>query len=185
MRTLTSLLDEVKPPEIDFLKVDVEGAERDVLEGLDLSRYRPRVLVIEATRPMRADLAHHGWEPLVLGAGYLFAYFDGLNRYYVDRSSSELLKCFEAPPNILDDYHIHEVLQLRERTVILGDQISGLQLKIASLESQLGQVSSDLAMARVSLNKASYRLVDRIQQKVERSKALAGVFRWLVRVFAR
>jgi FkbM family methyltransferase len=33
--------------EIDFLCIDVEGWELEVLDGLDLERYRPRVMVIE------------------------------------------------------------------------------------------------------------------------------------------
>ena len=33
--------------EIDFISIDVEGKEMDVLQGLDLERFRPRVLVIE------------------------------------------------------------------------------------------------------------------------------------------
>ena len=33
--------------EIDFISIDVEGKELDVLQGFDLQRFRPRVLVIE------------------------------------------------------------------------------------------------------------------------------------------
>ncbi len=47
-RTLTSILDEVGPPPIDFFSLDVEGYELPVLQGLDLSRYRPRFLLVEA-----------------------------------------------------------------------------------------------------------------------------------------
>ena len=47
-RTLTSILDEC-PPErgIDFLSLDVEGYELEVLRGLDLKRYAPRMLLVE------------------------------------------------------------------------------------------------------------------------------------------
>jgi FkbM family methyltransferase len=47
-RTLTSILDEVRPPRIDLLSLDVEGYEVEALKGLDLSRYRPRYLLVEA-----------------------------------------------------------------------------------------------------------------------------------------
>lgn len=48
VRTLTSLLDESGAPE-DFsvLLVDAEGVDYEVLEGLEFSRYRPRVIVTE------------------------------------------------------------------------------------------------------------------------------------------
>jgi FkbM family methyltransferase len=44
-------------PPIDFASIDVEGTEIDVLEGLDLARNRPRVLLMEAnTEPERTKL---------------------------------------------------------------------------------------------------------------------------------
>ena len=47
--TLTQILDSVVPPikEIDLFSLDVEGYERNVLEGLDFSRYRPKYMLIE------------------------------------------------------------------------------------------------------------------------------------------
>lgn len=47
-RTLTSLLDEINPPLVDFFSLDVEGYELQVLQGLDLSRYRPTYILVEA-----------------------------------------------------------------------------------------------------------------------------------------
>jgi len=45
----TVLADHAGP--IDFASIDVEGAELRVLRGLDLERYCPRVLVLEANKP--------------------------------------------------------------------------------------------------------------------------------------
>ena len=47
-RTLTSILDEVGAQGVDFLSLDVEGYEDQVLRGLDLERYAPRLLLVEA-----------------------------------------------------------------------------------------------------------------------------------------
>ena len=48
-RTLNSILIECNSPEvIDFLSLDVEGAELDVLRGVDFNRYRFRYIVIES-----------------------------------------------------------------------------------------------------------------------------------------
>jgi FkbM family methyltransferase len=48
-KTLTEVLAEAGAPEkIDFFSLDVEGYERQVLEGLDLVRYRPEYILIEA-----------------------------------------------------------------------------------------------------------------------------------------
>src|ERR1700756_4734449 len=68
--------------DIHFLKIDVEGYERRVLEGLDLSRYRPWVLCIEATEPYTQIRSDHKWNDLIFAAGYRQIAFDGLNCFY-------------------------------------------------------------------------------------------------------
>lgn len=48
VRTLDSILEEAgSPAGFDFLSIDVEGHELDVLQGFDLARWRPRLLMIE------------------------------------------------------------------------------------------------------------------------------------------
>lgn len=49
-RTLDSILDEQLPEgvDVDFVSIDVEGAEVQVLDGFDLNRFRPRLVVVEA-----------------------------------------------------------------------------------------------------------------------------------------
>ena len=49
--TLASLCEAQGVGEIDFLKIDVEGAEPDVLAGGDFKRFRPKVIVAEAVAP--------------------------------------------------------------------------------------------------------------------------------------
>ena len=50
--TLRALCENHAPAAIDFLKIDVEGAERDVLIGGDWLRFRPKVIVLEALTPV-------------------------------------------------------------------------------------------------------------------------------------
>ena len=102
--TLAQVFDEHVPGLVDFLKIDVEGAEARVLAGADFSRHRPRILVIEATAPMQTLATHKGWEPMLLQQGYQFAWFDGLNRYYVRREDADLLQHFRVQPNVFDGY---------------------------------------------------------------------------------
>jgi len=48
-RTLESVLDEIPGlPPIDFLSLDVEGYELNVLKGLNLSKHRPAYILVEA-----------------------------------------------------------------------------------------------------------------------------------------
>lgn len=70
---------------IDFLKIDVENWERQVLAGADWQTYRPRVLLIEAAVPCTGFPNWEEWEHLVLEAEYDFLRTDDFNRFYVDR----------------------------------------------------------------------------------------------------
>lgn len=47
-RSLSRLLDKHKMTRVDLLSLDVEGFERQALEGLDLERHRPRFVLVEA-----------------------------------------------------------------------------------------------------------------------------------------
>lgn len=47
VRTLDSILQQLKINEIDILSIDVEGAELKVLAGLNLSEIKPKVIVLE------------------------------------------------------------------------------------------------------------------------------------------
>jgi FkbM family methyltransferase len=88
--TVKALCERYEPAEVDFLKVDVEGAEAAVLSGTDWQRFRPKVVVVEAIEPFTFKPSHADWEPLLLNAGYTFAWTDELNRYYVAHEHREL-----------------------------------------------------------------------------------------------
>jgi FkbM family methyltransferase len=87
----------------EFLKIDVEGAEKDVLVGGDWQRFRPKVVVVEALAPFTLAPAWEAWEPILTGHGYRHAGFDGLNRYYVAEEASELADRFGAAPASFED----------------------------------------------------------------------------------
>jgi FkbM family methyltransferase len=90
--------------DVQFLKIDVEGAEGEVLAGLDLARRRPWVVVIEATRPTTTIPSYGDWEPRLLGARYRLACDDGLNRYYVASEHADLAGALALPLDARDDH---------------------------------------------------------------------------------
>ena len=96
VRPLREIWDEFVRGEVHFLKIDVEGAERDVLAGADLLHQRPWIVVIEATAPLTSTPTHASWEPLLTSARYRFAHTDGLNRYYVAQERVALEGRFAA-----------------------------------------------------------------------------------------
>lgn len=95
---LSTLIDKAGLTAIEFLKIDVEGAEPDVLAGLDLKRHRPRVILVEAVNPNNPNADVAAWEPELLAANYTFAFFDNLNRYYVANECAALTSRFPAAP---------------------------------------------------------------------------------------
>ena len=60
--TLNSLWENFVEGEVHFLKIDVEGYEPQVLSGMTLTRFRPWIILIEATEPRssRGNLARLG-----------------------------------------------------------------------------------------------------------------------------
>ena len=101
--TLNEVFTQHAPPEVHFLKLDCEGAEKAVLEGLDLRRFRPWIILLEAMKPLSQIPSHRQWAPILRANDYKFVYFDGLNRFYVaDERAKALKSAFKAPPNIFD-----------------------------------------------------------------------------------
>lgn len=159
--TLAALFDE-HPGEIDFLKIDVEGAERAVIEGADWLRHRPRVLVVEATEPGSPAPAHDEWEPMLLDAGYRCALFDGLNRFYGRADDADCLKLLSAPANVFDEFEPYALARLREQFAAseaarpgevgyirrLEETVAQVQRSRAELGEQLDEARRELEQAR-------------------------------------
>lgn len=82
MRTLDSLLADAGIERVDFLSVDVEGCEEDVLRGTDLMKLRPRLILIEDKA--RALGVHRH----MTGCGYKRVRRTGLNSWYVPRDDT-------------------------------------------------------------------------------------------------
>jgi FkbM family methyltransferase len=110
--TLAAVTDDLGDQEVHFLKIDVEGYERQVLCGANFGKVRPWIVLIEAVRPMTSIPSYGAWEPLLLEAGYKFVYFDGLNRFYVAKEQSDLKRYFLAPVSICDPFRDSEVVRL-------------------------------------------------------------------------
>ena len=102
--TLAGICEQHVQGTIDFLKIDVEGHEPEVIAGGDWRRWRPRIVVVESPTLDDGYGPHLEWEPRLLEADYLFAANDGLNRYYVRREDERLLGCFRQPLNVMDNY---------------------------------------------------------------------------------
>lgn len=84
--SLNSILEKFPPGrDIDFVSIDVEGAELDVFYGFDLGKYKPRVIVVETN----ASEAAREIDTYLQGAGYMFARRTNANSFYVTNSSDK------------------------------------------------------------------------------------------------
>jgi len=102
--TLADILALAGHREIHWLKIDVEGMEKRVLQGLALVQNKPWILVVESTAPNSRVSTHGEFEENVLSAGYEFAYFDGLSRFYVLAELRKLKSKLLIPPNVFDSF---------------------------------------------------------------------------------
>lgn len=162
VRTLAAVCAEHVRGEIHFLKIDVEGFEGEVLRGMDFTRWRPWVLVIEATLPNSRVTNHETWEALVTGRGYRYAWFDGLNRYYVAEEHADLLQHFGIPPNVFDDYISHHLdkawdgqrrltAQLEEQAEARAREVGQLDARLQALDARLHDANVEVERLRAAL----------------------------------
>lgn len=141
-RRLSDIIDEYVPGRIiHFLKIDVEGFEKMVIEGIDLGKHRPWIIVVESFIPLTQQPNHAEWEQILLNNSYHHVYSDGLNRFYLALELAHLTSRFNYPPNVFDDFI---PVSLSQYSAILGDRevVRALQQKIHFLENKLQTVHS-------------------------------------------
>ncbi|MFN9407431.1 MAG: FkbM family methyltransferase [Dolichospermum sp.] len=124
VKTLASICKEYVNQEIDFLKIDVEGLEEDVILGGNWEIFRPTVLVIETTQPNTNIRCQNNIPQILTDKGYKHVFFDGINDYYIAAESEDLAKHFAYPVNILDFYvnyrFVEQQRQINELNRILN-----------------------------------------------------------------
>lgn len=115
MTTLAQISKDLNLSEVEFLKIDVEGAERDVMLGADFTIFRPMVIVVEAIKPKLPGCDLYSIEPnwqqfeeILFDNDYEFGLFDGLNRFYYRKENPELSEPLSYPANITDGFKLHK-----------------------------------------------------------------------------
>lgn len=174
--TLAAVCRDFVKQEIDFLKIDCEGWEEAVIKGADWERFRPIVVVVEATAPDTTIPAWDAWEPDLIERGrYDFAYFDGLNRFYIRREYADLRRHLEVPPNVFDrakPYAIEVAEQQRDALQLnrdwLAERIIGLEAEKQHLADQSARDQAQIAeLKQEHLREIAERQTER-QQMVAR-----------------
>jgi len=136
---LDKILEDNQIQIIHVLKIDVEGFEKSVIQGSSIEKYRPWVLVIEATRPNSTVDVSAEWEQLVLRAGYVQALFDGLNKFYVRDDMPDLVAIMSVPANVFDGWKSFEIDDLTRVIDDLSQQAVELHEKISQMSETFSQ----------------------------------------------
>jgi len=109
LSTLKDILDKHAPEKhIHFLKIDAEGAEDAIIAAADWSRHRPEVVVVESSEAFTNIRVKASWQDVLARNRYRFAYFDGINDFWIREESSHLLPEFQIPINVLDAYKVYD-----------------------------------------------------------------------------
>ena len=142
-KTLETICQECNINEVQFLKIDVEGCEADVLKGANFITFRPWVVLIEATAPMSQIENSHEWDHILLSNDYAYVYFDGLNRFYLAQEHSGRKQAFSLPPNIFDDFiqfeHIEALVRVQQLEEELKNQKDYFKREIKEITTQKKQ----------------------------------------------
>lgn len=156
VQKLNEILAKYSPDTIHFLKIDVEGTEKDVLTGLDLSIWRPWIILIESTNPNSNETNAESWEHQLLNAKYEMVYFDGINYYFLANEHCDLLEGFKIPPNILDNF-------VNYRQIKLINENNELKVKLSEFQSQLKGVQQELNQV---YNSRSFKITKPLRELV-------------------
>ena len=137
-RTLASICEQyAQDHPIHFLKIDVEGHEETVLRGMDFSRWRPWIILIET--PWARDQT---WEHLVTDAGYQSILFDGINTYYLAEEHLALKPAFDIPPCNLDGFQLCKGHKFSYPIDETDQQLSAALRRAEQAEAQLHAIQN-------------------------------------------
>jgi FkbM family methyltransferase len=158
--------------DVHFLKIDVEGAERQVLLGNNWSSNRPWIVVVEATVPMTQISSYESWESVMLGANYQMAYDDGLNRFYVAGERQEILPAFSSPPNVFDGFVLIDQINAEARAKGAEARVRAAEARAEAAEIHAQSAEAQAQAAKATTNKIQSRL-HKMEARVRRAQARA------------
>jgi FkbM family methyltransferase len=180
--TLDQLLMQSCGRVIDFLKIDAEDMEDDILDGASFISQRPRIIVAEATQWANQIPSYQMWEPKLLGKGYKFAWFDGLNRFYVRGEDEWRLALFKLPPCFFDSFFSTtigaRIAEVREQAAhIRADSdraLAAVRAEVCEVQRQMAKTAErhEAALSEANANVVSaHARVKAIEEELQQITA--------------
>lgn len=152
--SLKSLCEKYVHTDVDFLKVDVEGYEYNVLKSGDWKNFRPKVIVCEVTYPWSNQIRSEAEriDLLLSEHGYQMIYFDGLNNYFVSQEASALRKLVNLQPNVIDNFVSSVEHDLSTRLSNAQKIEHEIRFQLQAVQAQLDEVRTDREQIRKQLD---------------------------------
>jgi hypothetical protein len=104
--------------------------------------------------------------------GYTFAYFDGLNRFYVSDLHVELLGAFASPPNVFDDFTLSGTAQ-NHACVLLNEKVKRLEDDVHRLRGTLADSDEHLKIMRLEALQTERDLFEQLNLSQSENRKLA------------
>ena len=88
-QTLNSILEKNILKKIDYLNIDVEGSELEVIEGIDLIKYHPSLITIENNNLLLEDYFKDNVYKKLISCDYVFVNKIGVTNFFLDKDLSK------------------------------------------------------------------------------------------------
>lgn len=190
VKTLANIFRDYKVTTIQFMKVDVEGFEYEVLLSNDWAKYRPQVICIESNH-IRKD-----WHALLDKNDYKLVFFDGLNEYFADSRNPEIEEKFSYVQSVVlgksiapralaqvvyEQNQVIEKLSTNDKTNLKiinhqEDELAGANTRVLYLQNELDEISS----LRAHIKKFARKKLHSVNDKIERTLQPQVTFRPIV-----
>ncbi|MCR9121666.1 MAG: FkbM family methyltransferase [Phyllobacteriaceae bacterium] len=169
--SLKQVFDKHPDQTIHWLKIDVEGMEADVIASWKGSDARPWIVVVESTKPFSQEASYREWEPDLVAMDYVFAYGDGLNRFYVHEEHRSLAALFDHGPGVFDDFILSlsgnspalrdawkTLAEERSRADGAADEITKLTAQVDDLSAEVRRLDEQYRSTNLALSAEVGRL---------------------------
>ncbi len=167
--TLKQLFEENKVKDINFMKVDVEGYEYNVLKSNDWVKYRPQILCIEANHNFK------DWSTILSENRYIKVFFDGLNEYYVAEEHKNLAERFSyvdsvIGPVVIDAETNDNIHSLEHRNEQLTSELNSYKSENLQLKRDIIELKKVIPLLKQLFKSLDGSFRRRIEKLNERKK---------------
>lgn len=153
-RSLNGILHEYPVTDIHFLKIDVEGAEYDVIKGINLKIFRPWIIVSESISGFGIQNDESDLINYITSNNYKKAWFDGLNSYFIASERSDLFDIINVQPNIFDNFVLSKIVSLQNSVGRLENSLSESQEMIQSQDKVIQARDAQVFELETSISKS-------------------------------